>query len=434
MAVREPDETAATGRARLSGTGTWRSPVTSYYLILGATIMLTVIGLVMVLSASSIRALSMGNSPYSIFLGQAQFAIIGAVALVVTASLRPAFFKKTAWIILAGAVGLQLLIFVPGLAVSVNGNTNWINLGFVQMQPSEVAKLAIAIWLGMVLARKQRVIGHWMHGLIPAVPVAGLVIGLVLVGHDLGTALILMLILAGALWVAGVPMRTFGFGAAGMAAVAVVFIKQQTSGNRLDRIAAWLGDNCDEQAACYQTKHGLWALGSGGWGGKGLGASAQKWLYLPEAHNDFIFAIIGEELGLIGTVLVLSLFAILGLAMTRVVVQHPDPFVKITTAGIASWIVGQALVNIGVVIGVLPVIGVPLPLVSAGGSALIMTLAAIGVVLCFARDLPGAREALTARPSVVRRSFAVVSRAGRWARPRRTEPQAARSGSGADRG
>lgn len=394
--------------SRKSWLGQWNSPVASYYLILGVTALLTAIGLAMVLSASSVRALNMGDSPYSIFLGQARFALLGAVALCVTALIPVRFYRKGAWFILAGAMGLQLLIFSP-LALSAGGNTNWVNLGFTAAQPSEVVKLGLAIWLGAVLARKQALIGRWTHALIPAVPVAAVAVGLVLGGNDLGTAIILMMIVAGALWVAGVPGRLFAIGGS-VAAVGMVALAQ--TDNRAKRIAAWLGENCDEQAACYQTKHGLWALGTGGWGGVGLGAGREKWLYLPEAHNDFIFAVVGEELGLQGTLLMLVLFGVLGAAMTRVVLRHPDPFVKITTAAIAAWIIGQALVNVAVVIGLLPVIGVPLPLVSAGGSALIMTMAAIGVVVAFARDEPEARAALAARPRTVRRSIAVVARGG----------------------
>ena len=164
------------------------------------------------------------------------------------------------------------------------------------------------------------------------------------------------------------------------------------------------------QSSCYQTLHGGYGLASGGWGGLGLGESREKWSYLPAAHNDFIFAILGEELGLIGTLLVLALFGLLAFAMIRIIRRHPDPFVQITTGAILCWIIGQALVNIAVVIGLAPVIGVPLPLVSAGGSALVMTMAALGVLIAFARSEPGAAEALAARPSVVRRSLAVVGR------------------------
>jgi cell division protein FtsW len=172
----------------------------------------------------------------------------------------------------------------------------------------------------------------------------------------------------------------------------------------------WFSGDCDPTAGCYQTKHGMQALATGGWAGLGLGQSREKWSYLPEAHNDFIFAIIGEELGLIGTLLVLALFGVLAFAMFRVIARHRDPFAQIVTGGVAAWIIGQALVNMGVVVGLLPVIGVPLPLVSAGGSALITTLVALGVVVSFARTEPGAAEALAARPSVVRRSLAVIGR------------------------
>ena len=169
----------------------------------------------------------------------------------------------------------------------------------------------------------------------------------------------------------------------------------------------------DPSGAGFQTRHGLWGLGTGGLSGVGLGASREKWSYLPEAHNDFIFAIIGEELGLLGTLLVLALFGGLALGMFRIVRRHTDPFVQIATAAVATWILAQALVNIGVVIGLLPVIGVPLPLVSAGGSAMISTLIAIGVLLAFARSEPGAAQALATRRGVVRRSLAVVGRGRR---------------------
>lgn len=396
-------------RQRASLRGQWNSPLTSYYLLIGSTALLLILGLVMVLSASSIRSLNMGNSAYTIFFGQFKFALMGLFALVVAAVLPPQFYKKIAWTFLFVALGLQALTMTP-LGVAINGNTGWVGYGNFQFQPAEVGKLALAIWLGMILARKQKDLSHWLHGLIPAVPISGLVIFAVLAGDDLGTAFIFMFIVAAALWVAGLPMRSFAVGGGLMLLAVYVLTHLQSSGNRMGRIEAWLSTECDDQGACYQTKHGLWALGSGGWGGVGLGASAQKWLYLPEAHNDFIFAILGEELGLLGTLMMLVIFAVLTIAMSRIVVRHPDPFVKITSAGLAAWIVGQALVNIGVVIGLAPVIGVPLPLVSAGGSALVTTMAAIGVLVSFARDEPGAREALAARAGPVRRSFAVIGR------------------------
>ncbi|NYD84452.1 FtsW/RodA/SpoVE family cell cycle protein, partial [Cellulomonas oligotrophica] len=275
-------------------------------------------------------------------------------------------------------------------------------------QPSEAVKLALALWLGVVLARKLPLLHEWQHAVVPAVPVAGLAIGTVLLGHDLGTAMVMVLLVAGAMFVAGVPLRIFG-AAAVLAGVGVAFLTIG-SDNRMTRISSWLSGSCDVTNECYQTLHGGWGLATGGFGGLGLGESREKWSYLPAAHNDFIFAILGEELGLVGTLLVLVLFALLAAAMIRVIRRHEDPFVKITTAAICTWIIGQALINIAVVIGLAPVIGVPLPLVSAGGSALIMTMAALGVVISFARSEPGAPEALAARAGVVRRSLAVIGR------------------------
>jgi len=393
--------------------GHWNSAVTSYYLLTGATAMLVVLGLVMVLSSSSVESLADDKSPYAEFLKQAQFAIVGVPVMWVMSRMSVATLKRLAWPMLVGAAVLQLLVFTP-LGLGAGGNKNWIGVGPVTMQPSEVVKLALALWLGVVLARKQALLRDWKHSVVPVLPVAGAMVGLVLLGHDLGTALILMLLVAGGMFLAGVPLRIFAV--AGVAAGATVFGLIATSENRMTRIFSMFSDSCDVTAECYQTLHGQWGLATGGWWGVGLGASREKWSYLPEAHNDFIFAIIGEELGLVGTLLVLTLFGLLGLAMSRIIRRHPDPFVTITTGAISVWIIGQALINIGVVIGLAPVIGVPLPLVSAGGSALIMTMAAIGVLISFARQEPGAAQALAARPGVVRRSLAVLGRAERAGR------------------
>ncbi|MBD8079194.1 putative lipid II flippase FtsW [Cellulosimicrobium arenosum] len=395
--------------------GQWNSAVTSFYLLVGATTLLTVIGVVMVFSSSAVTEIAAGRSPYVAFLNQARFALIGLPLLLVCARLPVRWYKRLAWPGLLIALGLLVAVVLVG--TSVGGNTNWIPLGSFRFQPSELAKLALALWLAMVLGRKQRLLGQWRHVLLPAVPGALAVVGLVLGGNDLGTALVIMLLVAGAFFVSGADARLL-FGGAAVAAfvVAYVFIYLQHGSDRLNRIAAVYGECTDLADECYQFTHGLRALGTGGVTGVGLGASREKWSYLPEAHNDFIFAVIGEELGLLGTLLVLGLFVLLGLAMSRVVRRHDDPFVKIATAAIACWIVGQALVNIGVVAGLLPVIGVPLPLVSAGGTALITTMAALGVVISFARSEPGAAEAFAARGSVVRRSLAVVGRSARRSR------------------
>jgi len=409
--VRTGPRAPATAPAEPRGSliGQWNSAVTSYYVLIGASTLLLVIGLVMVLSSSSVESLDQGDSAYSVFFDQAKFALVGLPVLFVLSRMKVRVLQMFAWPALGAALVFQLLVFVPGLGAGVGGNQNWIRVGGISAQPSETIKLTLAVWLGAVLARKLHLLTQWKHALIPAVPVAGLAVLVVLAGHDLGTALVLLMLVAGALFVAGVPLRMFGLAA--LAGAGVATLLTVTSDNRTARIMSWLSNECDAQSACYQTLHGGWGLASGGWGGLGLGESREKWSYLPAAHNDFIFAIIGEELGLIGTLLVVGLFGLLAFAMIRVIRRHPDPFVQITTGAILCWIIGQALVNIAVVIGLAPVIGLPLPLVSAGGSALIMTMAALGVVIAFARDEPGAAEALAARGGVVRRSLAVVGRA-----------------------
>lgn len=384
----------------------WETPVTSYYLLLGAVCVLTAIGLVMVLSSSSVESYAASGSSFAVFIRQAQFALVGLPLMWLASRVPVRAWKRFAWPLLGLALMAQLLVFTP-LGVGVKGNTNWIEIAGMRAQPSEAAKLALAIWCAAVLARKRNLLHRWPHVVIPVGPFAGLSLGLVLLGHDLGTALVVMAVVGAAMFVAGVPTRMFLL--AGSAAVALATVLVLTSKNRMTRVTSWLSGEClDYHGVCWQSTHGKWAMASGGWWGVGLGASREKWEWLPEAHNDFIYAIIGEELGLPGTIVIVLLFALIGVACARIVRRTDDLFVKIATGAVLVWVVGQALINIGVVIGLLPVIGVPLPLVSSGGSALIATLAALGMVLSFARAEPGARDALQARGSVVRRSLAVV--------------------------
>jgi cell division protein FtsW len=388
------------------------SPVTTYYLLLSATAMLVIIGLAMVLSASSVTSYKDTNSSYTIFLNQLQFAVIGVVGAFVANRLPLTVWKRISVPLLAIAIVLQALVFVPGLGVSVNGNRNWIHFAGQQVQPSEFAKFALVLFGASVLTKKRRLLGSLLHVAVPlVVPAGGLLLLLVMAGNDLGTGLVLLAIIGGMLFVAGVPGRMFllaGVSAAGLAAAMAL-----TSANRMGRIQDWLG-GCTDPNKCFQTIHGQYALADGGWWGVGLGASREKWSWLPAAHNDFIFAIIGEELGLPGTLVIIALFGLLIFACYRLVLRCDDFFVRIATAGVMVWILSQALINMGGVIGLLPVIGVPLPLVSSGGSALMATLFALGMLLSFARNEPGCREALAARPGVVRRSLAVIpTRRGR---------------------
>ncbi len=406
-----PDATgpgSAAPRVRNAWAARLQSPLAAYYLVLGATVALVVLGLIMVLSSSSVESLRELDSSYTIFGKQALFAAIGLPLAVVAAWIPVRVWKALAWPLLLLGFGTLLLVLVMGQ--EVKGNRNWVMIGGVTLQPSEAVKLALVVWVAAVLERKRPLMHRTAHAVVPVVPVTALLIALVLAGRDLGTALVLMGLVAALMFAAGVPMRVFLV--SGLLAACAVAALVTTSDNRMERFRAWGGgaDAADPLGTGWQPLHGMWGLASGGWWGLGLGESRQKWFWLPEPHNDFIFAIIGEELGLVGTLAVLALFAMLGIGLFRLVVAADDVFVKIATGGVLVWILGQALVNIGAVVGLLPVVGVPLPLVSSGGSALVTTLVALGMVLGFARRVPGAAEALASRPSVVARSLAVLPR------------------------
>ena len=391
----------------LPALGRLDSPVMTYYLLLGATLLLLVIGLVMVLSASSVTSLKDSGSVFTVFRSQLVFAMLGLPIMVVASRLPLKAWKALGWPAVVLTLVAQLMVFSP-LGVSVNGNRNWIGVAGMRLQPSEALKLALVVWGAAVLVRKRPLIQQWKHAVVPLLfPVGALALLLVLAGNDLGTAMILLVILAALVFAAGAPARMFL--SAGAVMTGVVALLVLTSPNRMDRIGAWIGGTCtDKLGTCLQPIHGRYALADGGWWGVGLGASREKWSWLPEAHNDFIFAIIGEELGLPGTLVVLGLFLVLGYACLRLVSRADDLFVRIATAGAMAWLLGQMLVNVGAVIGMLPVIGVPLPLVSSGGSALITSMVALGMLMSFARREPGAPEALTTRVGVVRRSLAVL--------------------------
>ncbi|MFG3658890.1 putative lipid II flippase FtsW [Streptomyces sp. NPDC047706] len=396
-AARQPRENLAV-RIYIRVRKAWDRPLTAYYLILGGSLLITVLGLVMVYSASQITALQMSLGGSYFFRKQMLAAVIGAVLLYVASRMPVKLHRALAYPIIAGAVFLMALVQVPGIGVAVNGNQNWIALGgSFQLQPSEFGKLALVLWGADLLARKQdkNLLAQWKHMLVPLVPVAFMLLGLIMLGGDMGTAIILTAILFGLLWLAGAPTRLF----VGVLAVAAVLgtILIQSSANRLDRFRCIGATEMGPDGSCWQAVHGIYALASGGLFGSGLGASVEKWGQLPEAHTDFIFAVTGEELGLAGTLSVLALFAALGYAGIRVAGGSEDPFVRYAAGGVTTWITAQAVINIGAVLGLLPIAGVPLPLFSYGGSALLPTMFAIGLLIAFARDEPAARAALAMR-------------------------------------
>ncbi|RVU15684.1 putative lipid II flippase FtsW [Streptomyces antnestii] len=376
----------------------WDRPLTAYYLILGSSLLITVLGLVMVYSASMITALQNGLPSSYYFRKQFLAATIGGIMMCAAMRMPVKLHRALAYPLLAVSVFLMVLVQVPGIGVSIGGNQNWISLGGpFMLQPSEFGKLALVLWGADLMARKhdKRLLTQWKHMLVPLVPVAFLLLGLIMLGGDMGTAILLTAILFGLLWLAGAPTRLF----AGVLSVAgtIGFFLIRTSPNRMARMSCLGSTDAGPDDICWQGLHGIYALASGGFFGSGLGASVEKWGQLPEAHTDFIFAITGEELGLAGTLSVLALYAALGYAGIRVAGRTEDPFVRYAAGGVTTWITAQAVVNLGAVLGLLPIAGVPLPLFSYGGSALLPTMFAVGLLIAFARDEPAARAALAMR-------------------------------------
>jgi cell division protein FtsW len=317
----------------------------------------------------------------------------------VAARAQPRLFRAVAYPLLAvSAIGL-LLTLIPGVAAPPqNGASRWIAVGPLTFQPSELAKLALAVWGADLLARKEKLgmLTDWRHMLVPLMPGTGVLAMLVMAGNDLGTTSILLVIFLALLWFIGTPGRVF----AGLLIfmLMVLLLLAVTESYRFKRLTGfWDTTSASASGVNWQSTQGKYALGSGGIFGVGLGASREKWGWLPESTSDFIFAIIGEELGLVGTLCVTALYGGLAFAGLRVARRAPDTFSRLLSAAITVWIVGQAVVNIGAVIGVFPITGVPLPLVSKGLSSALVTMAGLGMLMSFARREPGASQALAAR-------------------------------------
>lgn len=366
-------------------------PLSSYYLLMGSALLLLLLGVIMVLSASSIESVRVFGSPYTLAQRQGMFAVLGVVAMYFASRTSIEFWRAFAWPLLLAAFGFLIAVLIIG--VEVAGQRNWIEIfGPFRFQPSEIAKLALVVWGAEVLSRRHRRLDTWRGLLLPILPVALAMMVLVVAEGDFGNTVMIAAILSGMLFAAGAPLRLFaGFAAAGAVGVWVLSL---AAPYRMERILSWLNPESDRLGFGWQVTQGQYALGTGGFWGVGLGASREKWGNLPEAHTDFIYPVIGEELGLVGTLTVLGLFALLAFAIFRLSRTTDDAFVRYATAGVGSWIVVQAVVNIGGVLGLLPVAGVTLPLVSYGGSSLIPTLTAIGMLMAFAKQEPDARRAL----------------------------------------
>jgi len=362
-------------------------PELPFYLILWSTVFLVALGLTMVLSASTVTSLQENGNSYSIFTRQFFFLIIGTAAAYWAYKVRGTVWLSIARISLTVSILTLLLPFVSFLGKDVKGNRNWIEFWGFTLQPSEFAKLGLILWCAYQLKNidTNRNGSSSLLVLLPAIGVMALII---LIQKDLGTALLILMIFIGILFIAGAPLKLFLSVFVTGIVIGSVFVF--SSPYRMDRFAA-LFDPFDERYykfSGWQPAHSIMGLASGGLWGSGLGASKQKWANLAEAHTDFIFSVIGEELGLLGSLLVLGLYSALIYAIVRVALKTKDNFSRYATAAIACWFIAQVAINIGSATSLIPVIGVTLPFISYGGSSLLANLLAVGFVLGVARRTP----------------------------------------------
>jgi cell division protein FtsW len=357
-----------------------------FALLVATVTVLLALGLVMSFSASFVRSTAETGDSFGIFRRQFVWAMVGLVPLVIAARVDYRVWRRFAAPVLVVALLLSALVLVPSVGLEAYGARRWLRLGPVVLQPSELLKIAVPLYLAHVLARRwARVRAGDLRGmLMPAVPLLVLVAALVFAEPDLETAGLLVAIGGLVLYAAGLPWRLILVGAAGMAAFAGVAIT--AVGFRTARVAAWLDPFSDAGNMGYQSVQGYLAMGSGGWFGIGLGQSRSKWLLLPNADTDFIFAIIGEELGLVGSLFVLLLYLALAIGGIKTARAAPDPFGRLLATAVTGWLLMQATMNMGSVVGLLPVTGVTLPLVSVGGSSLVVTMTGVGLLLAIARQ------------------------------------------------
>jgi cell division protein FtsW len=375
--------------------GAWLGrPMTSFHLIIAVASLLTTLGLIMVLSASGVRSYGDDGSAWVIFGKQVLWTVIGLIGCYVALRMSVRFLRRIAFTGYVITVILLVLVLVPGIGNLANGSRKWFVVAGLSMQPSELAKIAFAIWGAHLLAARRMERASLREMLIPLVPAAVVALALIVAQPDLGQTVSLGIILLGLLWYGGLPLRVFG-----SSLVAVVIagaILAMSAGYRSDRVRSWLDPEMDPMDTGYQARQAKFALAHGGIFGDGLGQGVAKWNYLPNAHNDFIFAIIGEELGLVGALGLLGLFGLFAYTGMRIARRSADPFLRLLTATTTLWVLGQAFINIGYVIGVLPVTGLQLPLISAGGTSTATTLFMIGIMANAARHEPEAVAALRA--------------------------------------
>jgi cell division protein FtsW len=390
------------------------------YPLLTAVGVLVPIGLVMVYSASFVDAFTNHDNQLYYVLRQLGGAVLGTIGLLVVQRIDYRFWRKYSVQLLAVTLVLLLLVLIlPASITEVNGARSWIRLGPFSMQPSEIAKLALVVYFADWLSRRGAKLGNVSYGLIPFAVMLGVVCGLVMLEHDLGTTVVLVVIAGIVYFAAGANLLHI----AGATAVAggAFWAMVKLAAYRQDRIAAWIDPFAHYQDAGWQPAHALYALGSGGLFGVGLGQGRQKFLWLAQAHTDAIFAVIGEELGLVGTLFVVTCFLVIAYRGMRIAGRAPDPFAALLATGLTAWLVLQALINIAVVTTLVPFTGLTLPFLSYGGTSLGMCMLAAGILLNISRhtiDRPG-REPTDAIRTVRRAPISLADAVPLWWRNRR---------------
>jgi len=340
---------------------------------------LCIAGLVMVGSASPVISMITYNSPWTIFFRQVLWMVVGVGALLICARIDYRVWRKWTIPLLVGTLALLVIVLMPGIGVTAGGSARWIGFGQLRLQPSELMKLAMVVFAADIVVKRSDRLAPAKQIIAPVIGVLVLSAGLIIEQPDMGTAMVLSCIAFGVLFMSGVPLAPltkvlFGFGL-----VAVVFGLGDSY--RRDRILSFVNPGAHQAGSGYQVWQSLVGLGSGHLFGLGLGGGREKWGTLPNAHTDFIFSVVGEELGLVGAVVLLLLFFALAWYGFRAAGRAPDRFGSLLAVGVTIWITSQAIINIGAVIGVLPVTGIPLPFISFGGSSLVITLAAVGILL-----------------------------------------------------
>ncbi len=385
-ALRRPARrgTRRTARARMQPEVLGPPPGT-FYAIVGVVAVLVMLGLVMVLSASAVTEANLGHSPYRVFAKQALWAGLGAVALVAMARISYHRWQRLVIPIAVLAVAAMAAPFAPGIGASVNGARSWIRLGPLSVQPSEFLKIAVVVLAADLLTRRRDQLGERNATLIPLGLIAAVGAGLCLLQGDLGASIVLGAIVLSVAWVAGVPLVPLSAMAVSAVGAALLFVV--SSPRRLDRFTAFTNIAEEKDHLAYQTYQGYLGMASGGLTGSGIGGSNAKLGYLPYAHSDFIFAVIADELGMIGTIAVIGGFVMLVALGVQTAIAAPDRFGMLLAGGIAAWFGVQAIVNIGGVVGFMPVTGLTLPFFSAGGSSLFVCMAAAGLLLSVARRI-----------------------------------------------